>query len=359
MFGLPALAIYHAREGQLKLELQTRGASGKAFFLPLRSLRLCMKSFHSKPQRTQSFVWTQLLLLLCLFQICGLVILAHPEISTSEDQTTVTVNDAPEQEVYVIGKSVIVNKRAKGVLAVGGDVIIEGRVEGDVATIGGNVIQKENAYIGGDIIVFGGAYKPESQNPLREPGKETVMFGVFEEELRNFGQNPSQIFSPSFSVVFLAQRLLIALFWFVITLVMTTIAPGAVSRAVARISLSWLKICALGAAVFVLVAGLVIASALMLPNYLSATLALMGMLLLLLGYVFGRVALQVSLGKLVQKHFLSDNNRSETLAILIGVLLWTLLLSLPYIWLIALFSIFAVGIGLVLTGRTTAKWQSP
>ena len=140
------------------------------------------------------------------FCIC---LYANPEITTSDDQTTVIVNDAPEQEVYVIGKSVVVKKAAKGVLAVGGDVTVEGRVDGDVATIGGNVIQKEGSYIGGDIIVFGGAYKPESQNPLREPGKETVMFGVFEEELRNFGQNPSQIFSPSFSLGFLAQRLVL------------------------------------------------------------------------------------------------------------------------------------------------------
>jgi len=85
----------------------------------------------------------------------------------------------------------------------------------------------------------------------------------------------------------------------------------------------------------------------------------MGMLLLLLGYVFGRVSLQVSLGKLFQKHFLSEKNRSETLAILIGVLLWTLLLSLPYVWLIALFLVFTMGIGLVLTGRTPMKWQNP
>jgi hypothetical protein len=166
-----------------------------------------------------------------------LALWAHPEISTSDDDKTVIVGDAPDQEVYVIGKSVIVNKKAKGVLAVGGDVIIEGRIEGDVATIGGNVIQKKDAYVGGDIIVFGGAYKPESDNPLREPGKETVMFGVFEEELRNFGQNPSQIFSPSLSVSFVAQRLVLALFWFIISIVMTTIAPGAVGRAVARIQL--------------------------------------------------------------------------------------------------------------------------
>lgn len=291
--------------------------------------------------------------LLCLF------VLAHPEISTSEDQTTVIVNDAPEQEVYVIGKSVIVNKAAKGVLAVGGDVIVEGRVEGDVATIGGNVIQKEKAYIGGDIIVFGGSYKPESQAPLRESGKETVMFGVFEEELRQFGQNPAQALSPTISVSFFAQRLILALFWFVISIVMTTIAPGAIGRAVARLQLSPLKVYALGGAAFVAIMGFIIGGAVALPNYLSATLALMGILILMLGYVFGRVALQVSLGKLIQKHILSDKNRSETLAILIGVLLWTLLLSLPYVWVVALFSVFAAGIGLVLTGRAVPRWQNP
>ncbi len=259
----------------------------------------------------------------------------------------------------MIGKSVIVNKQAKGVLAIGGDVIVEGRIEGDVATIGGNVVQKENAYIGGDIIVFGGAYKPESQNPLREPGRETVMFGVFEEELRNFGQNPSQIFSPSLSLSFLAQRLVLALFWFVVTLVITTIAPGAVSRSVARLQLSSLKVLALGGTALLLLIGGIIAGALMLPNYLSATVWLLGVLLLILAYVFGRVSLQVSIGKLVQKHLLSESNRSETLAILIGVLIWTVLLSLPYVWLFALFAVFAVGSGLVLTGRSATKWRTP
>jgi len=42
-----------------------------------------------------------------------------------------------------------------------------------------------------------------------------------------------------------------------------------------------------------------------------------------------------------------------------GVLFWTLLLSLPYVWLIALFTILTVGVGLVLTGRSTPKWQNP
>lgn len=303
-------------------------------------------------------IFIKLILVVFALQIFCVCLYASPEISTSDDQSTVIVNDAPEQDMIVFGKSIIVKKSAKSAFAMGGDITVEGRIEGDVATIGGNVIQKEGSYIGGDIIIFGGAYKPEGQNPLRVAGKETVTFGVFEEQLRDFGQNPSQIFAPSFSLSFLAVRILVALFWFVITLVMTTIAPGAVSRAVARIQISWLKVCALGASAFIVISSLIIYGATSLPNYLGATVGLMGVLVLLLGYVFGRVSLQVSLGKMIQKHFLSENNRSETLATLIGVMFWTLLLSLPYIWLIALFTVFTFGVGLILTARSPGKWQN-
>ena len=85
----------------------------------------------------------------------------------------------------------------------------------------------------------------------------------------------------------------------------------------------------------------------------------MGALFLVLGYVFGRVTLQVAIGKMIQRQFLSETNRSETLAVLIGVLAWTALLSLPYLWLIALFAVFSFGIGLVVTGRTPKTWQNP
>jgi hypothetical protein len=305
-----------------------------------------------------SFLKSALLAALCVVLLC-LPVLATPEIETSDDQTTVIVNDAPEQDIIAFGKSVLVKKRAKGVLAVGGDVIVEGRVEGDVATVGGNVIQKESAYIGGDVFVVGGAYKPESQTPLRAEGRETVMFGVFEEELRSLAQNPAQILTPSFTVSFLAQRLVIALFWFIISLAFTTLAPGAVGRAVARVQLSSLKISAIGAGTIMLLGILVIGSTILLPGYLSTTLFLMGMMVLFLGFVFGRVILQVSTGKLIQKHLLSGDNRSEALATLLGVLAWTLILSLPYIWLFGIFAIFIVGLGLVLTGRTGPRWQTP
>lgn len=273
----------------------------------------------------------------------------------SEDDSTIIVQNAPEQEIYSFGKAVIIKRTAKGVLAIGGDVTVEGRVEGDVATIGGDVIQDENAYIGGDVIVFGGSYRPKSQLPLREPGKETVMFGVLEDEIKGYAQQPSTLFSPSFSLSFLAQRIVVALLWFIISIVIMTIAPGAVSRSVAKIQLSALKICAFGAVGFVLGLAFMIISAVWLPTFLSATIIAMVILLYLFGYLFGRVSLQVAVGKIIQKRFFPENNRSETLAVLAGVLFWTILLSLPYVWMLALFTIFAMGIGLVLTARSEAK----
>jgi len=295
--------------------------------------------------------------LVILVLLCPNLAKAAPEISLSDDEKTLIVEDAPEMEVIAIAKSVEVRKNAKGVFSFGGDVIVNGRVEGDVATIGGSVIQKENGYIGGDVIVFGGSYKHESANALREAGKETVVFGVWEEELRDLAQNPSQILTPTITWTFIAQRLLLALFWFAISMAMTTIAPGAVGRAVARIRLSTLKISAFGSVVFIGTIIAIVGSLSVLPDFLSATLGLMGLIMILLGYVFGRVALQVTVGKLLQKRFLSDANRSETIATLLGVLVWTVLLSVPYLWVIALFSVFAVGIGLILTARTSNVWH--
>ena len=283
---------------------------------------------------------------------------AFAQISVLPDGNTVEVEDAPEMEVFAYGKTVIVRKQAKGVLAFGGDVIVEGKVYGDVAAVGGSVIQKEGAYIGGDVFAVGGIYKPESAKPLREEGRETVMFAGYEEEIRGLAQNPTSLLSPSLTPAFLAQRVLSVLFWFVISLGLATIAPGAVSRAVARFQLSTLKVVAIGTAAMVVTTIIVVGSVKVLPNSLSMVFGAMSFILLMLAYVFGRVALHVSVGKVIQKYVLGEGNRSEALSILMGVVAWTILLSIPYLWTLALFGLFASGIGLVLTARTQRPWHA-
>lgn len=287
------------------------------------------------------------LILLAVFSLY-----AGPVVSFSQtDGDTFVVEDAPEMEVIAFGKTVIIKKQVKEVLSVGGNVIIEGSVSGDVGAVGGNVTQKENAFIGGDVTILGGTYTAESKTPLRNAGKETVVLAVFEDEIRNAAQNPSSLFSPTMSWSFLAQRALSVLFWFVISLALTTISPGAVSRGVTRFRLSTLKVFAVGSFGFVITVMAVALGISFLPTYLSAIVGLMALILLLLSYVFGRVALQMILGKMLQKRILPDRLQSETIALLLGVLVWSIFLSIPYLWVIALLTLFAASIGLVLTAR--------
>lgn len=264
----------------------------------------------------------------------------------------------PDLEVIAFAKTVIIRKHAKAVFVFGGDVIVEGRVDTDVGVIGGNVIQKEGGYVGGDVIVIGGGYRPESTTPLREAGKETVVFGIFEEELRELGQDPSQILSPALTPAFFAQRVLAVLFWFIVTLAFTTIAPGAVGRAIARTQLSSLKVAGFGLGGLIAAVLAVIAAASFLPEYLSAIVWVMAFLLLILAYVFGRVALQILVGKSVQKLLFPGRKHPESLAMLYGVIVWTALLSLPYVWTFVLLTLFAVGVGLVLTARGGEGWRT-
>ncbi len=298
------------------------------------------------------------LIAIALIFVSSHAVLALPQVSTSGDGETMTIEDAPDMQVIAISKTVVVKKQAKEVLVWGGDVIVEGRVEGDVAAIGGSVIQKQDAYIGGDVIVFGGQYKSESLEPLRAHGKQTVMFGAFEDELRSLAQEPSQIFTPRLTFSFVIQRILSALFWFIVTFVAATIAPGAVSRATARLKLSGLKITAIGVAAFLLTCVAVIAGLGALPEYISPVLGVMAFAMIMLAFGFGRVVLHVYIGKLLQDRFPNAGGRSETLAILFGVLALTVLLSLPYIWTIALFLMFSIGTGLVLTSRSSNTWRA-
>ncbi len=300
---------------------------------------------------------TRFIFAFLVLALLAISIVAQTNIS-QPDSNTVIIDDAPESEVFSFGKTVIVKKSAKGILSFGGDVIIEGKVTGDVATIGGSIIQKEGAFIGGDVIIFGGRYEPEGEKPGRNDGTETVMYAGYEEELRSLMQNPSQILSPDFSLAFLAQRLFSVLFWFIVSLALTTITPGAVSRAIARIQLSTLKVVGIGALGFIATTLTVMLSLEFLPGFVSIIVSLMAFVLVMLAYVFGRVALQAYVGKWVGKRFSPNKKPSEAISLLIGAVVWTALLSIPYLWTLALFILFTASLGLILTARTRESWKA-
>ncbi|MFL6467118.1 MAG: hypothetical protein ACJ72Z_04080 [Pyrinomonadaceae bacterium] len=286
------------------------------------------------------------------------LVLPQSQISEDTEQQTLTIDDAPEMKVIAISKNVVVRKHVKDVLAWGGTVTIEGIVDGDVAAIGGSVIQKEGSFIGGDVIVFGGQYRSEGSSSKRVEGKNTIMFGVFEEELRGLARDPTELLSPKLSVTFVIHRVLAILFWFIVTMIAATITPGAVSRGVVGLRLSTLKITGIGAAAFLLTCIAAVIGVGFLPEYLSVVVGLMAFALIMLAYGFGRVVMNAFVGKLILDRFFASHKISESITILAGVMVNVLLLSIPYVWPLALFAFFAIGTGLVVTSRSYSPWKA-
>src|ERR1044072_5042428 len=72
--------------------------------------------------------------------------------------------------VFGMGQSIRITGTVKeGAMSFGGDVIVEGVVEGDLAAIGGSVLQRPGSRIGGDVIVLGGVYHHDKEAPDRDP----------------------------------------------------------------------------------------------------------------------------------------------------------------------------------------------
>src|SRR5213596_901044 len=149
--------------------------------------------------------------------------------------------------VFGLGQSIkITGTVKKGAIAFGGDVIVEGSVDGDVAAIGGSVIQREGSRIGGDVIVLGGIYDHGKTAPGRDPQSVTIMYAGYEDQLRHVMREPFSVLQPQLSAKFFGYRLLAVLLWFIISLALTAVTPNTVSRAVARLQLTSLRVALIG-----------------------------------------------------------------------------------------------------------------
>lgn len=291
-------------------------------------------------------------LLLATAAVRGQTSVSQPPASIHAERAAVVIEGVNTGDVVVFRKSVVVRGSVeKGVLSIGGDVIVEGRVEGDVASIGGNVFQRSGAFIGGDVMVLGGLYQRDPGALERKPQSATIMYTGFEQELNELLHNPAALLAPRFSASYIGQRLLAVLFWFIVSLALTAISPGAVSRAAARLQLTSLRVAIIGfVSTLIIVFGVPLAINL-LPSLLGALLGLMAVLLVVMAYLFGRVVVHAATGRWLERLLLREGKRSEALALLIGAAFWTLLLSLPYVWPAVVGGLLITSLGLALTAR--------
>jgi hypothetical protein len=259
--------------------------------------------------------------------------------------------------VFGLGQSIRITGSVKeGAIAFGGDVIVEGSVDGDVAAIGGSVIQREGARIGGDVIVVGGLYHHDKAAPGRDPQSVTIMYAGYEDELRHVMREPFSLLQPRFTAAFLGIRLLAILFWFIISLALTAVMPNTVSRAVARLQLTSLRVALIGLlGVFVITVGVVVCL-LVLPQVIGVMISTLALLLVLVATLLGRVVIAVATGRWLQRRFL-PRLQSDSLVLLLGVTVWVVLASLPYIWPMVISGLLVVSLGLALTARYRINWK--
>jgi hypothetical protein len=278
-----------------------------------------------------------------------------------DDRAPLVVEGVRDGDVFGWGQSVVVRGRVRrGVMAFGGDVIVEGIIDGDVATVGGSVVEREGAQVGGDVIVLGGSYRRDSATThARNPASTSVMFEGFEVELRNIMRNPASLLAPQWSLPYLGTRVLAVLFWFIASLTLTSVTPGAISRAVTRLQLTNVRVAAIGFLGSILMTFGVVAGLGVLPTFIGALVGLMALILLLLAYLFGRVAIQAATGQWLQRRFFPEKYRSESVALLAGTVLWTILSSLPYVWPLVGAGLLVACLGLALTARYRVGWKRP
>src|SRR2546427_5155900 len=148
------------------------------------------------------------------FVIMGLLIAcivaaqAHPAIEDPPGDSQARVIDGVSNStVFGLGQSIRITGTVKeGAIAFGGDVIVEGAVDGDVAAIGGSVIQREGSRIGGDVIVLGGIYHHGEAAPGRDPQNVTIMYAGYEDQLRKGMRDPVSLLRPQVTTAFFASQ---------------------------------------------------------------------------------------------------------------------------------------------------------
>ena len=105
---------------------------------------------------------------------------AGAQISTNAAEKTVTIDSAPDR--MSSRSAIVIVKRRKECLTSARDIIVEGRVEGELSRSAVGHAKRKCVYRRS--VSDRRKYKPENAEPLRTEGTQTVMFAVYEEELK-------------------------------------------------------------------------------------------------------------------------------------------------------------------------------
>lgn len=311
-------------------------------------------------------LWFQPLAIIgiCLFIMSGVITPIHAQNSEGGifqmvGNITVQEEQIIDGDVSTLAGNITVHGTVYGdVTSVAGNITIHGKVDGDVQTTGGNIYLKKDAEISGDVTVVGGKVYKDSDAIVSGSITQIVESDEVDWEIRN-----QQIQLPS-NIKISPHVPWYLLIWGAITGLISWLALGAflmlffakqVSRLSEKVDQRPGYYFLIGLVAYLLIPPLLV---LMVITIVGIPLALILILMVILGTLFGQLAVARSLGERVIQRF-SWKYETEMSRVLIGLVTIFLITLIPVIGWVFFFATSCIGFGTVLMNRFGIKKKTP
>jgi len=256
-----------------------------------------------------------------------------------EKELTVKENTIYPSSIISIGGNIFVKGSVKkSIIMIGGSLKLDGEVKEDVICIATDIKLKKNAWIKGELLVFGGELDRHPESKVKGE------FFYFRFDLKKIENTLIPIISDSQTITFL--KILKIIFWLILTLVVLTIVPQKVSQAEEIFNKNILKIGLTG--LISLFSFIFLLILLIIMSFLIIGIPFLFLLILIyfVILIFGRTVIFYYIGKKIS-HSFRLKGITPGIYILMGVIFYTLLKFLPLLGVVLLMimNIFEIGIG--------------
>jgi len=259
----------------------------------------------------------------------AVVLLLSASVLSAKPQDIVKMNTDIE-----ITKDMVVND----VVAVGGDITVSGRVENNAVAVGGSIILKPNAYVGGEVVAVGG--------------------NVVKDQTAIIGEKVTQIYMPPFIpsltgwlkgqwVALWATISILALLGFLgLAVLLTAMLPEYIGIFVAALERSFVQMLLWGLLWGILVIPITV---LLAVSIIGIILIPVAIVIAALAMIIGYVASAIFVGKRVLASF--KKIKLPFADLILGIIILSLIGFVPVLGQFVKMAFLLAGFGAVLTTR--------
>jgi hypothetical protein len=274
-----------------------------------------------------------------VFLISGFLPLQSQESFTMGKNITVEEDEVQNTIISFGGNVLVKGKIKQSVVAFGGTVTVSGEV-GDLVGFGTHIRLKSSAVVKGDVASLGGTLKKEYGSTVEG---DTINFETPEDitKLLPMGLKGSLI------PLFLFLKLISVFIWFLLALMVTAFFPRQISFASSQIRKSFWPVFSTGLLSIIIFSGLVIFAALLCLVLIGIPILLCLIILGIIIKIFGRIVLFFFFGESLMNAF-GKKNSSPILIVIVGVILVSIIMFIPFFGFLVSFCLSIMGWGVVI-----------